>query len=88
MIQKAILINPILPSTKQDWTDLNRDGRKMNKILNMCYTRITPRKGKELPDDTVILGYISAIARLTHEKTNLVTTVLGVKQALEEYKKR
>lgn len=91
MSQKAITINPILPSTKQDWTDLNRDGRKMNKILNMCYTRITPRtvKGqkKVLPADDIILGYIAAICRLTHEKTNLVTTVLGVKQALEEYKK-
>ena len=88
MSQKAISFTPILPSSVQDWTDLNKDGKKLNKILNMCYTTITPRKGKEPLDHTVILAYIQAITRLTHEKTNLVTTVLGVKEALAEYKKR
>ncbi len=87
MNQNHIQLNPILPTITQDWTDLNKDGKKMNKILLMCYTRITPRKGRERLSDDVVLGYISAICRLTHEKTNLVTTVLGVKQALEEYKK-
>jgi len=88
MSQKAIELTPILPSPKQDWTDLNKDGKKLNKVLNMCYTRITPRKGKERLHDELVLSYIAAICRLTHEKAALVQTVLGVKQAIEDAKKR
>ena len=88
MSQKAITLNPILPTVKQDWTDLNRDGKKLNKVLLMCYTKITPRKGREPKDDATIMGYIQCICRLTSQKSDLVTTVLGIKQALEEAKKR
>lgn len=87
MSQKVIQISPIFPSTVQNWTDLNRDGKRLDKVIKICYNRILNKKGLEV-DDAVILGYIAALNRTTHEKTNLVTTVLGVRQALEEYKKR
>lgn len=86
MSLKPLQINPIFPTQTQNWTDLNRDGKRMDKVIKICYNRILNKK--EIPmDDATIIGYISALVRVTHEKTNLVTTVLGVKQALEEYKK-
>lgn len=88
MSQKAIEITPILPSPVQDWTDLNKDGKKLNKILNICYKKMTPRKGKTPMDDATFMGYIQCVCRLTHQKADLVQTVLGIKQALEEAKKR
>ena len=85
MSLKVLEINPIFPTKTQNWTDLNRDGKRLDKVIKICYRRIID--STEQSDPNVILGYINALNRTTHEKTNLVTTVLGVKQALEDYKK-
>ena len=87
MSQKAIEIAPILPTSKQDWTDLNRDGRRLDKVIKICFKRIKDSTKKET-DPAVVLGYIAALNRTTHEKTSLATTVLGIRQVLEEAKKR
>jgi hypothetical protein len=88
MSENTIQINVITPNRKQDWTDLNKDGKKMNKVLLMCYTKITPRKNKEALDDATIMGFIQCICRLTQQKSDLVKSVLGIKQVLEDAKKR
>jgi len=83
---KPIEINPIFPSTTQNWTDLNRDGKRLDKVIKICYKMILKSEERKT-DHAIILGYIAALNRTVHEKTSLVTTVLGVKQALEDYKK-
>ena len=82
MSQKATEINPILPSLKQDWTDLNKDGKRLEKVIKICFKRI--KNADENTDPQVILGFIAALNRTTHEKADLAKTVLGVKKLLSE----
>ena len=67
----------------ENWTDLYKDGRRLNRIIRMLETKIRTETNDELK-----LAYIDRIIKCTHEKTQLVNIVLGVDELLKEGKKR
>ena len=67
----------------QNWTDLNKDGRRLNRIIRQLETKI-----KNEANDEMNLAYIDRIIKCTHEKSQLAQLVLGVKEVLNEAKKR
>jgi hypothetical protein len=77
-------IAPILPTLKQNWTDLNKDGRRMDKIIRKCMTEF----GRKENNHDTRLAYVDRVIKATQTKERLAMNVLGVKQALEEAKKR
>ena len=68
---------------EQNWTDLNKDGRRLNRIIRQLESKI-----KHEASDEMKLAYIDRIIKCTHEKFQLAQTVLGVKEILKEGKKR
>jgi len=71
-----------------DWTDLNRDGKRMEALIKQLYTRVKPdprRKYKPEPlNDDMKIIFIGTIIKLTHEKRGIIDTVLGVKELLKD----
>lgn len=84
MSQNTVQINPIEPTMKQNWTDLNKDGRRMEKIIKICYTEF---KKTENPFD-MRMSYVDRMIKATVTKQSLAITVLGVKKSLEDARKR
>ncbi len=73
-----------------DWTDLNRDGKRIEALIKQLNTRVNPKGNKnnrpEPLSDELKLAYIQTIIKLTHEKRGIVDTVLQVKELLKEFK--
>ena len=74
---------PILPDLKQNWTDLNKDGRRMDHVIRLCMTEF---KRKESNTDTR-LAYLDRVLKATVVKERLAITVLGVRQTLSDAKR-
>jgi hypothetical protein len=72
------------PQIKQNWTDLNRDGRRMDKVIRICMTEF---KKKDNPFE-MRMSYADRLIKATQTKEKLAITVLGVKAVLDEAKKR
>ena len=69
---------------KQNWTDLNKDGRRMDRIIRKCMSEFTSKtKG-----DDYKLAYLDRLLKATVTKQSLAITVLGVKKSLEDARKR
>lgn len=77
-------ISKIPPSMKQNWTDLNKDGRRMDKIIKSCLTEYN-KKDKEYE---YRLAFLDRLLKCTTIKEKLARTVLGVDEVLAEAKKR
>lgn len=84
MSLNTVQINPIEPTLKQNWTDLNKDGRRMDQIIRLCMTQF---KKKENPYE-MKLAFLDRLIKATQTKEKLAITVLGVRAVLEEAKKR
>ena len=67
----------------QNWTDLNKDGHRLNRIIRQLESKI-----KNETNDEMNLAYIDRLLKATHEKSQLAQIVLGVKEILKEAKKR
>jgi hypothetical protein len=76
-------ITPIPPTLKQNWTDLNKDGRRMDQIIRLCMTQIKKKEN----DHDIILSYMDRLFRATGTKHKLALDVLGVKKILDEARK-
>jgi len=61
---------------------LNKDGRRLNRIIRHLESKI-----KHETSDEMKLAYIDRIIKATHEKSQLAQIVLGVKEVLKEAKK-
>lgn len=77
-------ITPILPDLKQNWTDLNKDGRRMDKIIKKCMTEFSRKENSF----DIRLAFVDRVIKATQTKERLAITVLGVRHVLEEAKKR
>ena len=64
---------------EQNWTDLNKDGRRLNRIIRQLESKI-----KNEASDEMNLAYIDRLIKCTHEKSQLAQIVLGVKEALKK----
>ena len=68
---------------EQNWTDLNKDGLRLNRIISQLESKI-----KNESNDEMKLAYIDRIIKCIHEKSQIVQIVLGVKEILKEAKQR
>jgi hypothetical protein len=59
---------------KNHWTNLNADGRRLERIIKLCETNIINIKG----DDDLILAYIDRLIKATNQKSHIVDLVLGI----------
>ena len=66
----------------ENWADLYRDGRRLNRII-----RILESKIKQEKNDEIKLACIDRLIKTTHEKVLIVNMVLGVQDILKEAKK-
>ena len=68
------------------WSDLNKDGRRLEALLKEMNTKFWLEK-----DPSMQLSYIDRIIKATHEKVAIANSVLAVKQLLKgetvEYEK-
>jgi len=62
------------------WTNLNLDGRRMDRIIKLCETMIRKEtdKGDDKLDNDIILAYIDRLIKSTHQKERLTDLVLGI----------
>lgn len=84
MSQITAQIDPILPTVKQNWTDLNKDGRRMEKVIKKCITEFSRKENTV----DIRLAFLDRAIKATTTKQSLAITVLGVKKSLEDAKKR
>jgi len=66
-----------MPTT--NWSDLNRDGRRMERIIKDMNTKLWKCQNPELA-----LSYADRLFKATHTKIMIVDRVLGVKKLLKE----
>ena len=64
------------------WTDLNVDGRRLENVIKWCYSHIYSEQ--PLGDR---LGYVDRLIRLTHEKREIVETIMGVRKMVKKLEK-
>ena len=61
-----------------NWSDLNRDGRRLEAIIKDMDTKYWKSKDFEMK-----FAYVDRMIKATHEKALLVDRVLGVKKLLK-----
>lgn len=63
------------------WADLNKDGRRLERIIKQMETKMNMYPNLEL-------AYIDRIVKLTHEKIEVVCIVTGVKKLVKKLEKK
>ena len=64
------------------WYDINRDGRRLDRIIKMMYTKAMAEENIDIQ-----LAYIDRLIKATNTKVNIAETVLGIKGILAEARK-
>ncbi len=64
-----------------NWADLNRDGRRLERIIKHMETKYKNNPGLEL-------AYINTLVKLTHEKREIVELVMSVKMLVKKLEKQ
>jgi len=67
----------------QNWTDLDKDGRRLNRIIRQLESKI-----KNEANDELKLAYIDRLIKCTHEKSQLAQLALEVNKVLKDARKR
>ena len=62
---------------KTAWTDLDQDGRRMNRTIKFCETMI--EKYSKEGDSDLTLAYIDRLIKASHHKIQITDMVLGIK---------
>jgi len=73
------------------WSDLNRDGRRLERIIKDMHTKMYPTEEDkdgniiniDIPTD-LFFSYLDRLLKSTHEKVLIVDRVLAVKKILRE----
>ena len=65
------------------WTDLNVDGRRLENVIKWCYAMIYSEQA--IPGDR--LGYVDRLIKLTHEKREIIETIMGVRKIVKKLEK-
>ena len=60
------------------WTNLNADGRRLERIIKLCETNISTYTSKDVIDHDIILAYIDRLIKATATKQKIVDLVLGI----------
>ena len=64
-------------ATNNSWTNLNNDGRRLERIIKLCETNISKAMGDN-PDQTdhdLVLAYIDRLVKATTQKSHVVDFV-------------
>jgi hypothetical protein len=61
---------------KNHWTNLNNDGRRLERIIKLCETNIIKEMNNN--NHVMVLSYIDRLIKATHQKSNVVDLVLGI----------
>jgi hypothetical protein len=86
--------NRVPESRKQNWTDLNMDGRKLTMIINDCFHKsygpMRLKSGQKRPDidPELYFAYVDRMIKAISTKEKLVRIVLGVDELIAEAKKK
>lgn len=67
-------------ATNNSWTNLNNDGRRLERIIKLCETNISNAMGDN-PDQTdhdLVLAYIDRLVKATTQKSHVVDLVMGI----------
>jgi len=65
---------------RDTWTNLNNDGRRLERIIKLCETNISKAMGDN-PDQTdhdLVLAYIDRLVKATTQKSHVVDLVMGI----------
>tara|TARA_R110002110_G_scaffold10108_4_gene49567 strand:+ start:761 stop:1021 length:261 start_codon:yes stop_codon:yes gene_type:complete len=62
------------------WTNLNNDGRRLERIIKLCETNISKAMGvnPSQTDHDLVLAYIDRLVKATTQKAHVVDLVLGI----------
>lgn len=61
------------------WTNLNGDGRRLERIIRLCETEISKRiESNDTDKHDIILAYIDRLIKATHQKERVVDLVMGI----------
>ncbi len=71
----------------KNWSDLNRDGRRLDRLIKICEKNILHEAKKEIPDDERIWGYMDRLDKLTKNKSNVTEIITGVKKIIRKFEK-
>lgn len=63
-----------MASPKLSWTNLNNDGRRLERIIKLCETKIT----NNIDDHDLVMAYIDRLVKATTQKVRVVDLVLGI----------
>jgi hypothetical protein len=67
-------------NNNSSWSNLNRDGRRLEQIIKFCYTM---SMDNEKGDSDVRLSYIDRLLKATHEKVEIAKVVTAVDKLLK-----
>lgn len=59
------------------WTDLDRDGRRLERVIKFCETMISDNV--KVKDNDLILAYIDRLIKASNQKLAITDMVLGIK---------
>ena len=69
---------------KNHWSNLNIDGRRLEKIIKICETNI---KNTNHGDD-LVLAYMDRLIKATNQKSHIADLVLGISHLRKLAEKR
>ena len=67
-------------ATNNSWTNLNNDGRRLERIIKLCETNISKAMGDNptQADHDLVLAYIDRLVKATTQKSHVVDLVMGI----------
>ena len=60
------------------WTNLNADGRRLERIIKLCETMISKALNEEPPNYDLVLAFIDRFNKTESQKVKVVDLVLGI----------
>ena len=70
------------------WSDLNKDGKRLERIIKQMDTNQKKESIKDTPNVQLQFAYIDRLIKATHLKVSIAETVLNVKGILQQAKKQ
>jgi len=68
------------------WADLNRDGRRLERMIKICEANIDSERAKPTPELNRIWGYMDRLSRFTTNKKDIADIVLGLNKIIRKAK--
>ena len=75
---------------KNHWSNLNSDGRRLERIIKLCETNIKKAMGDNpsQTDNDLVLAYMDRLIKATNQKSHIADLVLGISHLRKLAEKR